>query len=160
MKILSLLMVLVMLLSFAACNQTPADPVDSGSGSASGDTTPAETTADPLADNLPAETFDGEEIHIWIDGRDKYYGFDVETEYIEGDVIDDAVVSRNNAVADRFDITWFFNRDAGGSNGYRDQAELRQSILGGDEYDIIEGVSSAPCPRAIYGCYVDVAPND
>jgi len=159
-RTVSLLLALLMLLCTAACAKNPADPADSGSGDSVGDTTPAETTADPLADNLPAETFNGEEIHVWIDNMKKYQGFDIETEMIDGDIIDETIVARNETVATRFDVTWRFDRDKGGASGYRDLAVLRQSILGGDEYDIIEGVSSYQCPLAMYGCYIDFATND
>ncbi len=76
MRIVSLLLVLVMLLSFAACNTTPVDPADIGDAADS--TTPEETTtADTMdvqtgdtyyatSDYLPVETFDGETITIWV----------------------------------------------------------------------------------------------
>ena len=65
MRFLALLLVLATLLSFAACGADPVTPDDSGNAPAdSGETTPAETTEDPLNDNLPVETFDGEEITI------------------------------------------------------------------------------------------------
>lgn len=156
MKILSFLLVLAMLLSFAACGTDPVEPDDTGDGSEPADTMPAETTADPLLDNLPEVTYDGDEIHIWIDGT-RYLGYNDPLEYVEGDVVDDAIVSRNETVASRFDVVFNFDRIA---SGYRDQGAFRQSILGGDEYDLVEGVTCYQCPLAMYGCYTDLAKND
>jgi len=32
--------------------------------------------------------FDGESVLMWMDGAGKWFGFDMESEYVEGDVID------------------------------------------------------------------------
>ncbi|MBQ4044174.1 MAG: hypothetical protein IJD06_09280 [Clostridia bacterium] len=159
MKTLSLFLVLAMLLSFAACGADTQNPDDSGAGDTTpADTAPAETTADPLDDNLPAETYDGQTVIVWVDGKTNFYGSNDETAYTEGDVMDDAVVERINTVRDRFDITFDFNQDF--TNDWRNVGDLRQSILGGDAYDIVEGPSLNLSPLAVYGCYVDLANNE
>ena len=161
MKHLSWILILSILLSLAACSQTPPDPDDSSDVSdtadSSADTAPAVTTEDPLNDGLPAETYDGEEISVWLNGGWEYVYLDPETEYTEGDVVDEAVLARDAAVTERFDVTLSFDHDP--SVGYRDLGALRQSILGGDEYDLFEGVAVHQCALAIYGCYMDLADN-
>ena len=159
MKILSLFLVLAMLLSFAACGADTQNPDDSGAGDTTpADTAPAETTADPLDDNLPAETYDGQTVIVWVDGKTHFYGTNDETAYVEGEVMDDATRDRINTVRDRFDITFDFNLDY--TSDWRNIADLRQSILGGDPYDITEGPSLNLCPLSVYGCFVDLADNE
>ncbi len=167
MKIVSLLLVIAMLLSFAACNTAPVDPVESGDATDS--TTPEETTtADTMdiqtgaqsynaADYLPAETFDGEEIHIWVDGHDAFYNIP-EERIIEGDIVHTAVLERNALIEDTYDIVFNWDRDY--TVGWRNQADLRQSILAGDEYDILEGPALYLNPQLVYGCYIDLANNE
>ncbi len=167
MRIVSLLLVLVMLLSFAACNTTPVDPVDTGDATDS--TTPEETTtADTMdiqtgeqyytaSDYLPAETFDGEEIHIWIDdGGHGYYNL-IESQLIEGDIVQAAMLERNAAVEDGYDVVFNWNREYG---KYRNQAEFRQSVLAGDEYDLVGGPALNCNPQLVYGCFFDLANNE
>ena len=166
MRIVSLLLVLCMLLSFAACN-APVDPVESGDATDS--TTPEETTtADtmeiqtgdayyPVANYLPSETYDGEEILIWIDGSDGFYNYREES-IIEGDIVQEAVLERNAAVESTYDVV--LNWDRMWTGGYRDQAQFRQSILAGDEYDIAGGPCLHMNPQLVYGCYVDLATLD
>jgi len=157
MRILSMLLALVMLLSFAACSQTPADPADStdGAGDAAGETTPAETTEDPLNDNLPEVTYDGAEFIIWGDpgweGRWYEPSEDVE---IEGDIVMEAVVSRNTTVSERFDVTLAYDLPA--TPGWRDMGAIRQSILGGDTYDLFTGVTLYTVPLSLYGCFINL----
>ncbi len=165
MKIVSLLLVLAMLLSFAACG-TPAEPVETGDATDS--TTPEETTTVDnmdiqtgdayydVADYLPAETFDGEEIHIWVDGASTLYDVP-EDRLIEGDIVQEATIERNAAVADTYDVVFNYNQDW---KGYRNQAELRQSILAGDEYDLIEGPTLYVMPQLVYGCFFELSQNE
>ena len=167
MRIISLLLVIAMMLSFAACGTTPVDPVESDDATES--TTPEETTtADTMdiqtgaqsynaADYLPAETFDGEEIHIWVDGHDAFYNIP-EERIIEGDIVHTAVLERNALIEDNYDIVFNWDRDY--TVGWRNQADLRQSILAGDEYDIMEGPALYLNPQLVYGCYIDLANNE
>ncbi len=164
MKLLSLLLVFAMLLSFAACNTTPVEPADSTADS----TAPEETTtADTMdiqtgaayynaADYLPAETFDGETITVWMEGAHLYGGIP-EDRMIEGDVVQSAVMDRNAAVENALDVKFEWNLQF--DKVWRDQAALRQSILGGDEYDIVEGVAVYMMPQLVYGNYFDLAEN-
>ncbi len=167
MKFVSFFLALCMLLSLAACSTAPVEPVESDEATDS--TTPEETTtADTMevqtgeayytaADYLPAETFDGEDIHLWIDSRELYYDIP-EDRLVEGDVVHEAVMERNAAVAEALDVVLNWNRDW--DIFWRDQAALRQSILAGDEYDIISGVSLYQNPQLVYGCYLDLAQQE
>ncbi len=164
MKIVSLLLVLAMLLSFAACG-TPAEPVDTGDATDS--TTPEETTtADTMdiqtgdayytaSDYLPAETFDGEEIHVWLDGNFPLI-YVSEENMIEGDILHEALAERDAAVVDSLDVVFKWDDAA----GYRNQAAFRQSVLAGDEYDIIEGPTGNLSQNLVYGIYRDLAQSE
>ena len=167
MKIVSLLLVLVMLFPLAACNTDPVDPVDTKDTTKG--TTPADSvTTDDMAiqtgeayysvsDYLPTETFDGEDIHVWIDdGSHGYYNL-MEDQIIEGDVIHAAIVDRNAAVENNYDVVLNWNRDY---SGYRNKPVFRQSVLAGDEYDLVGGPSLNVNPLLVYGCFYDMADNE
>jgi len=157
MRIVSAIMVLAMLLSFAACVKTP-DPAET--------TAPADTTAAPdestapevdLSDSLPAETFDGEEILIWTGGYDQYFASYEETT----DVVYESVHERNNAVQDRFDVVlkyMYTPEDAGRAWG--DYKVMSQSIRAGDEIDLVAGGVSYIVPWALEGAYLNMAENE
>ena len=167
MRIVSLLLVLVMLLSFAACQTTPVDPVETDGAADS--TTPEETTpvdnADiqtgdqvyNAADYLPQEKFDGEDIHIWVDGADLSYDIP-EGYFVEGDIVQEAVLKRNEQVATTYNVSLNWNIDK--AAGYRNQAELRQSILAGDEYDMLCGPATYVNTQIVYGCFYDMAQSE
>ena len=90
-RILSVLLVLVMLLGLAACNTNPAGPADTGEGNQGIEETTFEAldvhTGDvyyDVTEYLPPETFDGDEIYVWVDGtatlnwgipEDRFIGF-------------------------------------------------------------------------------------
>ncbi len=173
MRIISMLLVLCMLLGFAACNTTPVDPVDSttppASDSVRDSTTPEETTTADTAviqtgaqyydakDYLPTEKFDGEDIHIWIDGGELLYSIP-DSRFIEGDIVQEAVLARNFAVEDTYNVVLNWDRDF--TVAWRDSAALRQSILAGDEYDILGGPALYMNPHIVYGCFVDMAQSE
>lgn len=169
MKIVSLLLVLAMLLSFAACQPTPVDPVDSDSDTADSTTPEESTTIDNMAiqtgenyfdaaDYIPQEKFDGEDIHIWVDGAGSNPVYNVpEDRYVEGDVMHEAILKRNDVVATTYNVGFNWNF---GNYGYRNQAELRQSILAGDEYDILAGPATYVNPQIVYGCFYDLSSNE
>ncbi len=68
-------------------------------------------------------------------------------------------MERNAAVEDTYDVVFDWNREWAGAY-WRSQSDLRQSILDGDEYDIIEGVSLYQAPQLVYGCYYDLVQNE
>ncbi len=164
-KILSVLLVLVMLLGLAACNNTTG-PADTGDGK---DTQPDETTFEaldvhtgdeyyPVADYLPAETFDGDEIYVWVDATTTLNWGIPEDRFIQGDIIHEAVIKRNQAVEDQFDVVLTYDQQYPGN--WRNQGTLRQSVLAGDEYDILEGVALYQNKQLLYGIFVDLTNNE
>lgn len=107
----------------------PASPIDSEAVS-----TEAETTADPLADNLPERSFGGYEFRFYtcLDAGSLYV-----PEAENGDVVNDAAYSRNRMVEERFDIR-FVPVDSGAADTSKHTAAIKTSILaGGEDFDII-----------------------
>ena len=168
MKIVSLLLVLAMLLSFAACSTDPVNPADTDDATES--TTPEDsTTADAMdiqtgedyysvSDYLPTETFGGEDIHIWIDdGTYAFYNL-TEEQFVEGDIVHEAVQERNAAVEEGYDVVLNWNRECNGS--YRSKPVFRQSVLAGDEYDLVGGPAQDLNALIPNGCFYDLSDNE
>ena len=164
-RILALLLALVMLLALAACNNTTG-PADTGDGK---DTQPDETTFEALdvhtgdehydvTEYLPAETFDGDEIYVWVDATTTLNWGIPEDRFIQGDIIHEAVIKRNQAVEDQFDVVLTYDQQYPGN--WRNQGTLRQSVLAGDEYDILEGVALYQNKQLLYGIFVDLTDNE
>lgn len=158
MRILSLLLVFAMLFSFAACGTDPA-PADTTDGAA--DTTPAETTPEEttteLTDNLPDVNYEDRDFVIWIDApSDESTIYDVDAEsVIEGDVMSEAAVERNNTVQDRFGVKLVW--DIGDTVSWRGSGNLRTSIQAGDPYDIVQGVSLYHTSLSNLGCLINLS---
>lgn len=89
-RILSLSLAMLMLL--ASCGEAA---VSGGDTSAASDTASAETTVDPLADNLPEKNWNGADFNLLVRTERLYY-LDAEEE--TGDTLNDAVYARNSAV--------------------------------------------------------------
>ncbi len=165
-RILSVLLALVMLLALAACNTNPAGPDDPNNpNKGSEDTTVIHEgdihTGDanyPVTDYLPNETFDGDDIYVWVDGTNTLNWGIPEDQFIQGDIVHEAVIKRNQAVEDQFDIVLTYDQQYVG--GWRNQGSLRQSVLAGDEYDILEGVALYQNKQLLYGIFVDLADNE
>ena len=102
-------------------------------------------------------TFDGESIIIWVDAIGNH-GMYTGIEETEGDVVNDAVMTRNDMVADRFDVVldWGITTDG----AQRDMSLYRQSILDGDRYDIAEGAAYYSTSLMLYGCFADLATSE
>lgn len=157
-RILSLFLILALLCGLAACGETPDTPADSGSDSTDDTASaPEETTALPGADTLPEKSFDGEEFIIWVDASGAYWTY-VGMEDTEGDVMNDAVFTRNELVQERFDVT--FKWDITSDGTWRDMGMFRQSVLGGDRYDITDGAAYYSTALMLYGCFTDLARSE
>ena len=155
MRILSLLMVLVMMLGAAACtkNPTPAEATNPAETTAATD--PAETEDPALADNLPAETFNGEEISLWC-AHTEYSSFYNPDPDKKGDIIAEATEKRNAAVEDRFDVTFKWLTGDGTADAAR-RTELSNNILAGERVDLVNHVSTYLTAMIPAGCFVDIA---
>jgi len=159
MRILSLLLAALMLLSLAACvkNPDPAETTDPAEATAATD--PAETDDPALRDNLPAETFNGEEILIWLGHNEYSASFNPDPDS-KGDVVAEATNQRNSAVEERFDVTikWIT-----GENGEASSARytaMQSSILAGDRLDLVNHISTSLTPRMLAGCFINMANNE
>lgn len=127
-RILSLSLAMLMML--ASCGEAE---VSSGDTSAASDTTPAETTADPLADNLPDKNWGGADFNLLVRTERLYY-LDAEEE--TGDTLNDAVYARNNAVEERFGINLCFTDITSDKSLFMNA--VQSSVMADDKgYDII-----------------------
>ena len=127
-RILSLSLAMLMML--ASCGEAA---VSSGDASAASDTTSAETTADPLADNLPDKNWGGADFNLLVRTERLYY-LDAEEE--TGDTLNDAVYARNNAVEERFGINLCFTDITSDKSLFMNA--VQSSVMADDKgYDII-----------------------
>ena len=135
----------VSLLASAACSSGN----DAAEGTGAADTTAAgttasettepvpETTADPLADNLPDDvSYDGYVFRIGATSKDeKWINYIIRPEQ-KGEVLNDTIYEANLAVAERFDITFEHVPFAASNSGAL--SEIVQSARAGDDtYDIL-----------------------
>ena len=144
-RILSI--ILAALMTATACGTT-AQPNGGGDNTTSqgntGDTTAGETGRADAKDNLPEKNYNGAEFTILY--RNEWaYEFVAEEE--NGDIINDAILRRNRAVEDRFNVTL----NLYGVQGTYDAAEFRDavnnSVLAGDsEYDLVAGYQANRSP--------------
>lgn len=154
-RILSLLLAALML-SAISCGEAanPSGGDASASGETTADNTPVETLRSETKDGLPEKNYNGEEFTILY--RDEWaYEFLAEEE--NGDIINDAILKRNRAVEDRFNIK--FNMF--GLHGTYDAAEFRDavnnSVLAGDsEYDLIAGYQANMITPAMEGYFMNI----
>ncbi len=115
---------------FASCGDTSGTQTDDGTQAVTGGATEAVTEEDPaLMDNLPARDFDGYEYKIYTRGccagghKDGVWQSE-ET----GEVVDDAVFTRNKTVEDRFNCVIREPEMAEGE----DISVLTNSLMAGD----------------------------
>lgn len=154
-RILSLLLA-ALTLSTISCGEAakPSGGDASASGETTADNTPAETKRSETKDGLPEKNYNGEEFTILY--RDEWaYEFLAEEE--NGDIINDAILKRNRAVEDRFNVK--FNMF--GLPGTYDAAEFRDavnnSVVAGDsEYDLIAGYQANMITPAMEGYFMNI----
>ena len=144
-RILSSVLLAAMLLGITACGNTPAAPADTADTAGASDTTaPAETTsaepettADPLADNLPDDVnYNGYAFRIGATSQDpQWINYLIRTEQ-KGEVLNDTIYAANNAVAERFGIT-FKHIPYKGTNHASYSEILASARAGDDNVDIL-----------------------
>ncbi len=161
MRYLSMFMVLVMLLSFAACTKNPNTPenTDPANTSDAAVTDPAETEDPALQDNLPDEKFNNEEIVIWLGHNQYNANFNPDPEN-EGDVMCEATNKRNAAVEDRFDVVLKWLSGEAGESGSTRGKSLQTDVLAGDRIDLANHISTYLTPNIVAGCFVNLADNE
>ena len=104
-KQLTTLILLAAMLS--ACGESGA-PADTTGSSDVPDTTTA--PADPAeVDELPALDFGGEDFVISVQDYGAYTGRDLFVEEATGDVVDDAIYAKNQAVSERLNVNLVFD---------------------------------------------------
>lgn len=117
-----------MALTLAACGQEEtvgSDTTDSASVE--------ETTADPLADDLPEVNYNGADVTLLVRTERLYY---LKSDEETGDTLNDAVYQRNLAVEQRFGVKLNYH-DVASDMGLFTKA-VESSVMAGDEgYDII-----------------------
>ncbi len=160
MRILSMFLVLILLMSFAACTKAPDAPAKTDPAETTAATEPAETEDLTLKDNLPEETFNNEAIAIWS-GHNLYNSYFNPDPDKEGDVMCEATNKRNAAVEERFDVVldWKVGAEGDKNNGARLTA-MQSSILAGDRIDLVTHISTYLTPRMTAGCFVNLANNE
>jgi len=147
MRVLSLMMVLVLLLGFAACTKNPNTPGESDNTTAPAETTvPAETE---IPDDLPEKDYGGESVNIWISSYPTSY---VALEDAN-DIVSEALHNRNMEVSDRFEVDLIWDYKTEGSNS---APEAMQAILAGDCYDILENGVTAAASLALGGALINL----
>ena len=148
--------ILAVLMTATACGTTaqPGNDTEPSGTTAPEETTVGETGRAQAKDSLPDKKYDGAEFTILY--RDEWaYEFLAEEE--NGDIINDAVLKRNRAVEDRFDV----KLNLYGVHGTYDAAEFRDavnnSVLAGDsEYDLVAGYQANMITPAMEGYFMNV----
>lgn len=98
------------------------------------DTAPTgETTADPLADNLPEKNYGGVDFNLLVRTERLYY---LEADEENGETLNDAVYKRNLEVENRFNVNLVYTDIASDKNLF--SKAVSSSVMADDEgYDII-----------------------
>ncbi len=143
-KVISLMLALLMLTGMlAACASDDGQSQDTTAAPTVADTTPAPETESPydangyLKDSLPADlNFGGEEITTLYWSDVEHQEFFAEEQ--NGDIVNDAILERNNAVETRLNVKLnYVGTKGNGSNMDNYLTQARNSYQAGDkQYDI------------------------
>ena len=120
---------------------TSVDEIVSGTSA----TTPAETEppVDPATvDELPELDFNGEDFVISVQDYGGYIGADLFTENLTGEIVNDAIYTKNQIVEDRLNIHFVYDSF---THNWGDRANyisrIRASVMSDDaEYDLLSGL--------------------
>ena len=152
-KIIAAILLIAMLLAAASCAKPPVDDTSSDNGgditttapsqgnsgnsndtdATPGDTTPAETEAPELSDDIGEVSFDGKAFRIFA--QDRFKSFSAAEDQI-GETVNDAIYLRNGTVEDRLQVDLVF------TFGSEDKmcSDFSTTVLSGsDEYDLFLG---------------------
>jgi len=159
MKKTAMLLALLTLMSFAAsCSgDNSGSAADTTAQNADTTAAPETTTDDPLNDNLPEVKYDGYEFRIYTYADyDSTYAPEAEN----GDVVNDAVYSRNRAVEERFDVA--IRTVNSGKTSVTDHIKsIEQLILaGGDDFDITTNICKHLAGQSLLGYFVNLRDID
>lgn len=152
-------LLLVLLLAASACSEgagtdeTPADAAVPAAGETVVEETAPEEDVDArkaIPDELPERDMDGYTFRILTRDRSDFVedvGLELEQ---TGEVIDDAIISRNLAVSERFNIEFTANYFVNGQS-----MPLTSVMSGDDEFDLMLGQIIDVTKNATKGYYLD-----
>ena len=133
----ALTLLLAVMLMTASCGTAAEKTSGSDTTSGEGTSTAEETTAarDTLPDDLD---FGGETVNLFVDREMLIPEYNAEQ---DGDIVNDAIYERNNAVQERLNVTFnFIESDGLNANQKIFQGAVRSSVLAGESaYDIVAG---------------------
>jgi hypothetical protein len=119
-------------------------------------TTEATTTADPNADELPADlTFTGGTVRA-VTRTEAAAANEMKAETITGDIINDAVYQKNTLVSERLGITLSVNHLEGQGSSAAIQLIENAMLSGADEYEIVVSSSWKMCPATAKGLFLNL----
>ncbi len=151
---ISTVLLMSMLLTTAACGDSGSKPSDSTtSPSDQSETTVAEDPATKL--ELPSDiNYNGQTFTI-LTTQHASYEYDAVEE--TGDIVNDAVFRRNQAVEDQLGIKFNFIIQPGQWNDRENfNATVKNSIVAGDNsFDLVNGVVVIVLPMASEGLFID-----
>ena len=148
----SLLLVIVFLMSLAACGETAAEtePVETAA-----DTVAVEETEPELKDNLPDLDYAGADMRVLHFGSESATLKDALGDDAGGDIVSDAVYNRNLMVEDRLNIKFTWTPGSSDWGGYPN--EVANMILGGDcPYEMVFMESSQCFRLSLEGYFQDL----
>jgi len=131
-RAITLLIFTAILLQTAACSS--ASPAGSDTTANPSETTPADTTAEALTPDLPDADYDGYVFRLFIRENSSADFFkDMCADEMNGDTMNDAIYTRNQKVAEQFNISFQYALSANASGD-----DCRSTILAGDDaYDLL-----------------------
>ena len=136
MKRISCIMLVLLLVvpALAACSGGDKTPAATTAGGETAATTPApETTADPMADDLPDKDYNGYKFRIAAsNANDGEYIHYIYTEDMNGEAVNDAVYTANSNVRERFniDMVWVEIQDSHTNS----RQHLENAVTAGDDW--------------------------
>lgn len=145
-KILALLLASLLTASaLTACGETTSDDTTDTTGNADNtveNTTTGETERSEIEDGLPSKDFGGRDFHLLT--REKFYD-DFMPEELTGEVLNDALYTRNTKIMEKYNITMSYTAPAceWGSSSKDWNQMLETSVMAGDgAYDLVAGYAS------------------
>lgn len=135
MRITALVLAMLVCLSGIACGDS--QPTDKDTDTVTQDTTPEETTSKWL-DSLPDKDMEGAEFNILTAAEQWKYFYDAEE---TGDIVNDAVYTRNKTVEERFNCKINYRIYNGYMAGMSDvKNAITGSVMGGTmDFDLMVG---------------------
>lgn len=155
-RLTALLLLAVMSVSAVSCaSEAPAEVTEQTSAVID-DTTAAEASdGRSVSDDLPDIDLKGTKVSILV-REEVFYEFAAEQ---TGDIIDDAIFERNQAVSERFNMVFDYVLKPGRwANKESYQGLISNAVMAGDSpYDIITGQSNIVIPLASQKMYIDLS---